>query len=255
MKIKIFLILLTAGFFACVPVKDRQLIQGDRYSEIDYQTKYIEYRLKSEDILQIKVFTTTVDDFNFFRQAQQQLEGGGDPVLSGFVIDDQGNIEIPVIGNVMIHGLTITEAQKRISSLLQQNGLESPKVVIKILSFKYTVLGEVTRPGVFHNYTGKVNILEALADAGDFTDFADRRNVKIVRYENNNARVLNVNVLDRAILSNPYFYIQPNDQIIVDPLKAANARSSQQNIAISLGILSSLASIALIIERLTSNSN
>ncbi|MDN5211467.1 polysaccharide biosynthesis/export family protein [Fulvivirgaceae bacterium BMA12] len=218
--------------------------------ELDYQTKYVEYRLKSEDILQIKVFTTTVAEFNWFAQAQVQLEGGGDPLLSGFTIDDQGNIELPVIGNVKINGLTINEAQKKISSLLQQGGLESPKVVIKILSFQYTVLGEINNPGVFNNYTGKINILEALAQAGDFTDFADRKNIKIVRYENNIARVLYVNVLDRDILSNPYFYIQPNDHVIVDPLKAVNGRTSQQNIAISVSLLASIASIALLVDRL-----
>ncbi len=249
MKNYFILSLFVVSFFACVPVKDRQYLQGSSSSEIDYQTKYVEYRLKSEDILQIKVFTTTSDEFNYIRLAQQQLSGG-DPLLSGFVVDDDGNIELPVVGKVKVNGMTINEAQERISLVLKTGGLEKPKVVIKILSFQYTVLGEVNNPGLFNNYTGKINILEALAQSGDFTDFADRKNVKIVRYENNNARVLNVNVLDRAILGNPYFYIQPNDQIIVDPLKAVNGRTAQQNVAVSLSILASVASVALLIERL-----
>lgn len=257
MKIKVLLLCSIIGVCSCVPIKERQYLQGDRLVELDYQTKYVEYRLKSEDILQIKVFTTTVAEFNWFAQAQTQLDGGGggDPLLSGFIIDEQGNIELPVIGNVKINGLTINEAQKKISSLLQQGGLESPKVVIRILSFQYTVLGEVRNPGIFNNYTGKINILEALANAGDFSDFADRKNIKIVRYENNIARVLYVNVLDRDILSNPYFYIQPNDHIIVDPLKAVNARTGQQNIAVSLSILASVASIALLVDRLINDNN
>lgn len=255
MKIKVLLLFSIIGVYSCVPIKERQYLQGDRLVELDYQTKYVEYRLKSEDILQIKVFTTTVAEFNWFAQAQSQLGGGGDPLLSGFIIDEQGNIELPVIGNVKINGLTINEAQKKISSLLQQGGLESPKVVIRILSFQFTVLGEVRNPGIFNNYTGKINILEALAQAGDFSDFADRKNIKIVRYENNIARVLYVNVLDRDILSNPYFYIQPNDHIIVDPLKAANARTGQQNVAISLGIIASVGSIALLIDRLLNDRN
>ncbi len=250
MKFNFLLLVAVVAVCSCVPIKDRQYLQGDAL-QIDYQTKYVEYRLKSEDILQIKVFTTTEEKFNFFIQAQAQLAGGGgDPLLSGFVIDDQGNIELPVIGNVLIHGLTINEAQKRISDLLQGGGLESPKVVIKILSFQYTVLGEVGAPGIYNNYTGKINILEAIAQAGDLGRYADRRNINIVRYQNNNARILNVNVLDRSILSNPNFYIQPNDQIIVDPIKASNARDRQQTIAITLGLLSSLASFALIIDRL-----
>ena len=256
MKVRVLLLLLIVGVCACVPIKERQYLQGDRLAELDYQTKYVEYRLKSEDILQIRVFTTTVAEFNWFAQAQNQLSGGGgDPVLSGFVVDEQGNIELPVIGNVKINGLTINEAQKKISSLLQQGGLESPKVVIRLLSFQYTVLGEVRNPGIFNSYTGKINILEALAQAGDFSDFADRKNIKIVRYENNIARVLYVNVLDRDILSNPYFYLQPNDHIIVDPLKAANARTGQQNVAISLGIIASVGSVALLIDRLLNDNN
>lgn len=254
MKNYLILLLLVMSILACVPVKDRQYLQGVGTIEIDYQTKYVEYRLKSEDILQIKVFTTTQDEFNFFRVAQLQL-AGGDPLLSGFVVDDKGDIELPVIGDVKVNGLTINEAQGKISDLLKNSGLENPKVVVKILSFQYTVLGEVNRPGIYNTYTGKINILEALAQSGDFTDFADRKNIKIVRYENNNARVLNVSVLDRDILGNPYFYIQPNDQIIVDPLKAVNGRTAQQNVAISLSILASAASIALLVERVLSNTN
>ncbi len=254
MKNYFILSLFVISFFACVPVKDRQYLQGSNSNEIDYQTKYVEYRLKSEDILQLKVFTTTADEFNFIRLAQQQLSSG-DPLLSGFVVDDEGSIELPVVGRVKVNGMTIDEAQEKISLLLKQNGLESPKVVMKILSFQYTVLGEVNNPGLYNNYTGKINILEALAQSGDLTDFADRKNVKIVRYENNNARVLYINVLDRGILGNPYFYIQPNDQIIVDPLKSVNGRTAQQNVAVSLSILASIASIALLVDRLFSQTN
>lgn len=250
-KRSIFILVIAVLASSCVRVKDMKYLQGDTdyISETDHQTKYIEYRLKSEDVVQIKVFTTSEDKFNFFAQAQAQLEGGS-AELAGSVIDDRGYIEIPVIGEVMVQGLTIDEAEDKLGDLLKASGLEAPKVVMKLLSFKYTVLGEVRRPGVFHNYTGKVNILDALAQAGDLTDFADRKNIKIVRYQGNNAKILHLNVLDDDILSNPNFYLQPEDQILVDPLNAKNSQAYRTNIGVTLGIMTSLASLILLYDRL-----
>ncbi len=253
-KKSLFILAFAVLASSCVRVKDIKYLQGDTdyISETDHQTKYIEYRLKSEDVVQIRVFTTSDDQFNFFAQAQAQL-GGGNPELSGFVIDDRGYVEIPVIGEVQIQGLTIDEAEDKVGELLEASGLKAPKVVMKLLSFKYTVLGEVRRPGLFNNYTGKVNILDAIAQAGDLTDFADRRNIKIIRYQGNSAKILHLDVLDDDILSNPNFYLQPEDQILVDPMKIKNTQGYRANIGITLSILTSVASLVLLLTRIDSN--
>ncbi len=255
-KRSLFILAFAVFASSCVRVKDLKYLQGstEYISETDHQTKYIEYRLKSEDVVQIKVFTTSDDQFNFFAQAQEQL-GGGNPELSGFVIDDRGYVEIPVIGEVQIQGLTIDEAEDKVGELLEASGLQSPKVVMKLLSFKYTVLGEVRRPGSFHNFTGKVNILDAIAQAGDLTDFADRKNIKIIRYQGNNAKILHLDVLDDDILSNPNFYLQPEDQILVDPMKVKNTQGYRANIGITLSILTSVASLVLLLTRIDNNKN
>ncbi|MDN5203131.1 polysaccharide biosynthesis/export family protein [Fulvivirgaceae bacterium BMA10] len=253
MRITLLLFFLIAMASSCVPVKDLKYLQdrsgNSTISSNEYQTNYVPYRLKSEDIIDIRVFTLTDSEFNFIERAQKQL-GGGDPILSGYVIDEEGFIELPVVGRILIHGRTIDEAQKTIKELLESAGLQSPNVKMKLLSFKYVVLGEVRSPGTYNSYTGKVNILEAIAQANDLTEFADRRNIQIVRYENNIARILKLDVLDEDLLRDPYFYLQPNDQIIVNPLKAKNARPFQQNIGLVLGIISSTASIVLIFDRI-----
>lgn len=229
-KLGILLIVFVVMFSACVP---REKIIYLQKSESDknqkagdvldgYNIKDFEYRLKSEDIISIKVASLTETEFDFFRQSESQMMSG-DPILSGYVLDKQGFVELPYVDKINLKGLTLSEAEIKIKETLT-GYLNSPTVFVKLLSFQFTVLGEVRGPSRYTSYTSKINIMEAIGTAGDLTDFADRSKIKIVRFENDNAQIFFVNALEDDLLTSPYFYLQPGDVVIVPPLKVKTLR-------------------------------
>lgn len=223
-KLSALFILFLIFISSCIPREKIVYLQGP--SEEDYkagdvidgfEVRDFQYRLKSEDIISIKVASLTETEFNFFRESENQMNVGN-PLLSGYVINSEGFIELPYVDKVMVTGLTLNEAEEKIKDALT-GYLNSPTVFVKLLSFQYSVLGEVNVPNRYTSYTNKINLLEALGTAGDLTDFADRSKIKIVRFENDIASIFFVNVLDDNVMSSPYFYLQPGDIIIVPPLK------------------------------------
>ena len=218
---------------SCVPNRKVVYLQDGREKE-DIITDSVlgtyfmvpyEYQLQPQDIISIKVSSLTPTQYNFFKETEREL-GATDPLLSGYVIDEEGFIEIPAVGKLFIQGLTLKEAEEKIKSSLASY-LNDPVVRVKMLNFKVTVLGEVNRPGSFNSYNSKLNIMEAIAQAGDLTQLADRSNVKMVRYDGSEAKMIYVNTLDDDLLSSPYFYLRPHDLIIVSPLDVKNIRQYQ----------------------------
>lgn len=215
-----------------------------------FQLKDFEYRLKPDDVVSIKVTTLTTSEFNFFAESEGQIGGVSSPLLAGYLIDKEGYIQLPVIDKIMVKGLTIGEAQEKVRLSLDSY-LQSPNVIIKLLSFHFTILGEVNGPGRYTTYDNKINILEALGTAGDFTEFADRSQIKIVRYEGDNASIFYLNVLEDKLLNSPYFYLQPGDFIAVPPLQV---RTTRMYTLANVGLgFSTLTAIGFLIWRITGN--
>lgn len=251
----LILILLSA---ACVPTRKEIILQSDKGPDENpplntpvssFQVKQLTYKIRPDDILSIKVSSTTPSEFDFFNvQSQRSISGFDprDPLLTGLKVEEDGTIPLPVVGKVEVAGLTPEEARKKIAEIVEQY-LDSPTVDVKLLTFQVTVLGEVKSQGRFTIYNPKYNILEALGQAGGFTDYADRSKVKIVRRENNQMKIAYVNLLDEDVLESPYFYLQPEDVVSVAPLNAKNWRMN--NVANVGIILSGLSVIALILTR------
>ena len=243
---------------SCVPRKKLVYLQDPNQSDDivtnqiinEYKATVHKHRLKAEDIVSIKVFTLTPQEFNFFFQSETQLRDETNVLLSGFIVDDEGFIELPVVGKFFAQGLTLEEAEEGIKEMLD-GPLEKPTVVVKLLNFNYTVLGEVNRPGPYTNYGNTINLLEALAQAGDLTDFADRATIKVVRFENDIASTFYLNLLDETVLTSPYFYLKPNDLIYVAPLEVKSTRNyGLQNFGL---IFSTLTALTLLVERIVNN--
>ncbi|CAN5520890.1 polysaccharide biosynthesis/export family protein [soil metagenome] len=244
--------------FSCVPrtrviyLQNENGLREEKTGMIvdGFQLKDFEYRLKPDDVVSVKVTTLTTSEFNFFAASEGQLGGVSSPLLSGYLIDKEGYIQLPVVDKIMVKGLTIGEAQEKVRVSLDSY-LQSPNVIIKLLSFHFTILGEVRSPGRYTTYDNKINILEALGTAGDFTEFADRSQIKIVRYEGDNASIFYLNVLEDRLLNSPYFYLQPGDFIAVPPLQAKIARTyTLANVGL---IFSSVTAIGFLVWRLASN--
>lgn len=170
------------------------------------------------------------------------------PVLQQYLVDNEGNISFPVLGELHLGGLTKKQAEQVIVEKLSPYMKETPIVTVRMVNYKISVIGEVTRPGTFTISNEKVNLLEALAMAGDMTVYGLRDNVKLIREDAAGKQQIIALDLNKAetILS-PYYWLQQNDIIYVTPNKA-KARNSDIGNSTSLwfsatSILVSLASL------------
>lgn len=148
------------------------------------------------------------------------------PTLQQYLVNNQGEIDFPVLGRLKIEGLTKNQAEDLIREKLIPYLKETPVVTVRMVNYKISVLGEVNKPGTFTVTNEKVNVLEALAMAGDMTVYGVRENVKLVREDANGKRLIQtLNLNDADLVLSPYFYLQQNDILYVTPNKT-KARNS-----------------------------
>lgn len=170
------------------------------------------------------------------------------PVLQQYLVDNDGKIDFPVLGELHIGGLTKKQAEQMIVDKLMPYMKETPIVTVRMVNYKISVIGEVARPGTFTISNEKVNLLEALAMAGDMTVYGLRDNVKLIREDAKGKQEIFTLDLNKAdIILSPYYYLQQNDIIYVTPNKA-KARNSDIGNSTSLwfsatSILVSVASL------------
>ncbi len=187
------------------------------------------YKLKADDIISVEVFSLTQEKFNFL---------GNTPKLE-LTVDRQGNIELPVVGNLKVVGFTLTQVQEKIKTLTTDY-LKSPKVTVKLINFSYTVLGEVNGQGSYQTSNPNLTILEALGQAGGLTEFANRSNIRILRHEQSTVCAYTINILEDDILLSERYFIQPGDVILIDPLRVKNTQGNISYVSLAISILTSL---------------
>jgi polysaccharide biosynthesis/export protein len=258
------LLLIIALSNACVVNKKYQYLQkddvnvkGDVIAKDSvlrtYQLSDFEYKLQPEDILSVQFFSLTPEEYDFFSLKQnqggntsQQFTTGASTLVYGYLIDEKGEIEFPVVGTVRISGLTVFEAQNKIVEVASQY-LESPVVEVRLLNFRFTVLGEVRREGTINSLNNRITMLEAIGLAGGFTDFADKSNVKVIRQGEGKAQVYYLNLLDESFVDSPFYYMNQSDVIVVPPLRQ---RPYQIYFGKNLALVISSVSLLLIVLNL-----
>lgn len=176
------------------------------------------------------------------------------PSLQQYLVDNNGNIDFPVLGTLHIGGLTKSQAENMIKEKLKTYIKENPIVNVRMANYKISVMGEVAHPGTFTITNEKVNIMEALAMAGDMTVYGQRDKVKLIREDaQGNRQVIPLNLNDADIIVSPYYYLQQNDVVYVTPnkTKAKNASiSNSTTIWFSVvGTLVALASLIVTIAK------
>ncbi|MBC7919456.1 MAG: polysaccharide biosynthesis/export family protein [Ferruginibacter sp.] len=181
-----------------------------------------EYQLQPKDVLSIRIKTLdpkTSDLFNL--QSNTGFQPFDPPALfiNGYSLDDEGDVTLPEIGKVNVRNLTIKEAEQKIQAKTGEY-LGNATVLVKLVNFKVTVLGEVQRPGYFYVYNERVTLLEALGQAGDLTDFGERKNITLVRQVKGGSEAILINLQDPNLLASKYYYLMPNDVLYVQPAKA-----------------------------------
>ena len=261
-KIYLILMAMVAMLLAsCSSPKNVAYIQNS--DSIDYSRSEVLYdaRIMPKDILTITVNTVNPEasePFNLFVSSELSANRsvGGQRALQTYLVDNKGCIEFPVIGTTKVGGLTKSACEKLIHDKIQRfmNAEENPIVTVRMSNYKISVLGEVNRPGMFTVSNEKINIFEALAQAGDLTIYGVRDRVKLIREdEKGHKDVYTLNLNDAEIINSPYYYLQQNDVIYVEPnkVKAKNSAIGQSTtIWISIaGALVSLASLVVNILR------
>jgi len=212
---------------SCTSVKNLAYLNNlpRTQSKSTFQNQEPDYKIQPRDILYITIKAITPDgSINDFLLPARNNAGGnliqGEPggYLYGYDVDSEGFISVPAVGKIKVGGLTISEARTMIqvsASKVFKNSL----VECKILSYRYTVIGEVKTPGTFINYNNYLTIFEAIGRAGGLNDFGDRKNVLVIRSVEDGTETYSVNVQDKNILASKAYYLLPNDVIIVQPLK------------------------------------
>ena len=258
---KKYVILLAVIFLAScqsykkVPyLQDAEVINQAQQMETLYDAK-----IMPKDLLTIVVSCTNPElavPFNLTVATPMSLADKSQitsqPVLQPYLVDNEGRINFPVLGTLKVGGLTKSQAEQLIVNNLKPYMKETPIVTVRMANYKISVLGEVARPGTFTITNEKVNLLEALAMAGDMTVHGVRDNVKLIRETASGKQEIHTLDLNKAetILS-PYYWLQQNDVIYVTPNKA-QARNSDIGNSTSLwfsatSILVSLASLLVTI--------
>ncbi len=205
------------------------------------------YTLKPGDILSLQIRTTTPAENNFLAAPATTFGTATDPLLTGYTLDENGNLNLPVIGNVNLLNLSMPEARVKVTAALTPY-FEYPTVNLRLLTFKYTIVGEVGSQGQFSSLQDNLNLIEALANAGGLTPFANRGQVRLIRQEEGLAKVYTLSLLEEDIIGMKNFYLHPNDMIVVDPLPA---KFFKENILMNTTlVLSLLSSVTLLFLRL-----
>lgn len=231
----IFIIsLLITLLSGCASYKQVPYIQdADMLSTIQEELPLYDAKIMPKDLLTITVNTTDPEaaaPFNLSVQTSVNVAHSRSltqqPILQQYLVSNDGTIDFPVLGTLQIGGLTKGEAESLIREKLGEYLKETPIVTVRMSNYKISVLGEVTRPGVFTIGNEKVNIFEALAMAGDLTIWGMRNNVKLIRENADGQRVIiNLNLNRADIVTSPYYYLQQNDILYVTPNKTKSKNS------------------------------
>lgn len=216
-----------------------------------HDLRIYEYQIQPLDILSIRFESLTDEDFDFitrlYPNVQQTTSGGnaGSQLINGFVVDNNGDIEFPVAGKIHLAGLTIFQASQTMQDTFRPY-LKNPVARVRLLNFRFTVLGEVNLENQIVSNNTRVTIMEAIGLAGGLTDLADRSKVKVVRQKGGQSEILYLNLLDEDLLNSDHYYVHQNDMIVVPALKQRPFQKFfGQNLAL---IVSSVTLIVLLIS-------
>ena len=217
---------------SCVSQKKILYLQkeqmNDSVASIEYQNKRsFDYKVQPGDNLYIRVSSMDKNFSEFFNSsssvnigsinAGSNASGNASIYLNGFNVSDEGTIDFPYAGKIYVKDLTIDEIQQKIQNIIGEYQKETI-VYVKLGLFNLTILGEVARPGQYQVYQSDINLFQAIALAGNATDFGNKKNVKIIHQTTEGSQIVRVNMNDADILENPQYYLKPNDIVYVEPL-------------------------------------
>lgn len=264
MKSVFFLLLLIIGFSAvsCIPNKDLIYLQNAKQDSLSVTVNPVvnkPYRVQVNDILSIKIKALDqklVEMFNPVEAQGAQTQTEQTLYFNGFNVDDHGNIRIPVLGEVNVLGFTLEEIRVKIEKQLLDDYFKKEAnifVTVKLAGLRYTINGEIQKPGSNVLYQDKATIMDAIANSGDITMTGNRKEVTIIRQYPHGTEMHTINLTDSKSMQSPYYYIQPNDYIYIKPLKQKSwgtGTTGTQSVATIISALSLVTTTFLLLKNL-----
>jgi polysaccharide export outer membrane protein len=211
-----------------------------------------EIRIQPNDVISIDVFGP---DEKILASFVKQSTAASNIIdveaiqLGGYLVSDRGTISFPQIGEIEVAGKTVGEIASLIGSRLQSY-MKDPVVNVRLLNFRVTVTGEVAREGSFIIFNDRISVPEALARAGGMTDYANRRNVLLVREDQGRRSYQRLDLTAGDVFTSEYFYLQQNDMLYVEPIRAKNGAIRDQT-SKTVPIITAVATILAVIINLT----
>jgi len=251
----LFAAILISSLASCTNTNNAIYFSGIRESEYSASTEDLEPVIQKNDLLSISVSSLNpeasqlfnVNSSNDFRGATASSTVAP---ATGYLVDQGGNIQFPLIGNIQAAGMTKKALKDSIEKeLVRRRLLLEPSVDIRYLNYKVSILGEVARPSVLTVPNEKITLLEALGLAGDLTIFANRHNVLLIREEEGKKKLIRLDLTSDDLFTSPYYHLKSNDIIYVEPNKNKIAASGAARQWLPL-VLSSLTLVVVSIDRL-----
>lgn len=234
MKIRLLTIMSAVLLLSsCATVKDIAYFQNKVVNDPEKIDRHAGIVIQPKDQLSIVVSSRNpelVAMFNLpvisYQAGSEVMTSGSQQRLMGYVVDNDGNIDFPVLGPMNVAGLTRWELSEKIKkSLLDQKLLSDAVVTVEFMNFKVSVIGEVAAPGTYNIQGDKVTILQAISMARDLTIFGERENVSVIRERNGERIIYEINLCNVDLFKSPAYYLQQNDIVYVQP----NANKARQS--------------------------
>ena len=227
---------------SCVPIKQLSYFNDLEELQEPGVNPRTQKLIRPFDRLYIKVISIDPTTSQIFNATEEMRSGASNGVL-GYLVDEAGNVNFPFVGNINVVGLTTAQAAEKIQKALNDY-VARTAVSVKYIDNQVTIMGEVRNQGVFPFIQDKLNIYEALGLGGGLTQYGDRKKIILIRNEGAKIMHYRLDLSDSKIAGKDYYYILPNDVIIVEPLKALSA--SYQNITYTT-ILSSITTLIAVL--------
>ncbi|WP_091492927.1 polysaccharide biosynthesis/export family protein [Flavobacterium phragmitis] len=253
-KIFLSIILLPLLMLESCTTKKQMLYLQDLDKYANSTINYTSPKIQPNDILKVEV-----GDLNPLVAAPFNINNGNTGTqtsvdmmkLSGYLVNPQGSIMMPILNEVKVGGLTPANAEIKIKErLINENYLVNPTVQVRVLNNKFTILGEVNAPGVKSFTEESISFLDAIGMAGDLTYSAIRKDIKLIREVDGKRLVYHVDLTSASWMSNPNFRIRQGDVIVVTPNKLkANSGGLIKDPIQLLGITASLAALIIVIVK------
>lgn len=220
------------------------------------ENKHSAYKLQPSDVISVQIKgpgeVSVTNQFNLNPQTNGSMFASpANFYMDGYTINPDGKITLPVIGEVSVKDMTTEEAQNVIQKAADKY-LTKAIVIVKLTSFKVTVLGEVKNPGYYYVFNSQATLLEGLGMAGDLTPVGNRQNVKLIRQTPGGSEVVMLDLTDADLLKSQYFFMMPGDVLYVAPLRA---RSNRSNLEVATFLFGAATTTILVMSYISQNSN